>query len=51
VGAQVFELERGDAVVVVVDVPHSYVNPGSEGCWIYSVMTYTEGRIRGAFRA
>ncbi len=30
VGAQLFELERGDAIMSIADVPHSYVNPGSE---------------------
>ena len=43
VGAQLFELERGDAVVFIADVPHSYVNPGNEECWMYLVMTYADG--------
>jgi rhodanese-related sulfurtransferase/transcriptional regulator with XRE-family HTH domain len=33
-------LETGDAVVFVADVPHSYVNPGGEECFMNLVMTY-----------
>lgn len=41
VGGLRYDLERGDAIVFVADVPHSYVNPSKEECWIYLVMTYT----------
>jgi rhodanese-related sulfurtransferase/transcriptional regulator with XRE-family HTH domain len=34
------DLAKGDAIVFMADVPHAYVNPGSEPCWIYLVMTY-----------
>jgi rhodanese-related sulfurtransferase/transcriptional regulator with XRE-family HTH domain len=40
VGAQSFELEKGDAIVFTADVAHSYINPGSTDCWMYLVMTY-----------
>jgi rhodanese-related sulfurtransferase/transcriptional regulator with XRE-family HTH domain len=40
VGAQEFALGKGDAVVFTADVPHSYVNPSSQECWMYLVMTY-----------
>jgi transcriptional regulator with XRE-family HTH domain len=40
VASACYELARGDAIVFTADVPHSYVNPGSEDCWIYLVMTY-----------
>jgi quercetin dioxygenase-like cupin family protein len=40
IGGQRHELSRGDAVVFVADVPHSYVNPSKEECWMYLVMTY-----------
>jgi rhodanese-related sulfurtransferase/transcriptional regulator with XRE-family HTH domain len=40
VGGEQFDLERGDAIVFTADVPHSYVNPGSEECWMCLVMTY-----------
>jgi len=43
VGAERYELDRGDAIVFIADVPHSYVNPGSEECTMYLVMTYTHG--------
>jgi rhodanese-related sulfurtransferase/transcriptional regulator with XRE-family HTH domain len=33
-------LARGDAVVFGADVPHAYVNPAGEACWMYLVMTY-----------
>lgn len=39
-GGERFELGRGDAIVFTADVPHAYVNPGAEDCWIYLVMTY-----------
>jgi rhodanese-related sulfurtransferase/transcriptional regulator with XRE-family HTH domain len=40
VGAETFELVRGDAIVFTADVRHSYVNPASEECWMNLVMTY-----------
>jgi quercetin dioxygenase-like cupin family protein len=40
VGGEQYELSRGDAIVFTADVPHSYVNPGSEECRMYLVMTY-----------
>lgn len=39
-GGERFELGQGDAIVFSADVPHAYVNPGSEECWMYLVMTY-----------
>lgn len=35
-----YELDTGDAILFTGDVPHSYVNPGKEECWMYLVMTY-----------
>jgi rhodanese-related sulfurtransferase/transcriptional regulator with XRE-family HTH domain len=40
VGDETFELGRGDAIVFTADVPHSYVNPAGEECWMNLVMTY-----------
>ncbi|MDC0667819.1 rhodanese-like domain-containing protein [Nannocystis radixulma] len=40
VGGERFELARGDAISFVADVPHSYINRGSEDCWANLVMTY-----------
>lgn len=40
VGAEQYELGTGDAIVFTADVPHAYVNPGSEPCVLYLVMTY-----------
>ncbi|MFO0606943.1 MAG: rhodanese-like domain-containing protein [Polyangiales bacterium] len=40
VGGERHELARGDAIVFAADVPHAYVNPGGEDCWMYLVMTY-----------
>jgi transcriptional regulator with XRE-family HTH domain len=40
IGDETFELAKGDAIEFVADVPHSYVNPGSEDCWMNLVMTY-----------
>jgi rhodanese-related sulfurtransferase/transcriptional regulator with XRE-family HTH domain len=34
------ELGTGDAIAFTADVPHSYVNPASEECWMSLVMTY-----------
>ena len=41
VGSDRYELGKNDAIVFTADVPHSYVNPGSEECVMYLVMTYT----------
>jgi rhodanese-related sulfurtransferase/transcriptional regulator with XRE-family HTH domain len=41
VGGERFDLGRGDAIAFTADVPHSYVNPSGEDCWMYLVMTYT----------
>lgn len=35
-------LDTGDAIVFEADVPHSYVNVGSNECIMYLVMTYAE---------
>ena len=40
VGAESFELVKGDAIAFTADLPHAYVNPGSEECWMNLVMTY-----------
>jgi rhodanese-related sulfurtransferase/transcriptional regulator with XRE-family HTH domain len=40
VGAERFELSKGDAIVFGADVAHSYANPDKEECWMYLVMTY-----------
>jgi mannose-6-phosphate isomerase-like protein (cupin superfamily) len=32
IGQERYELAKGDAIVFVADVPHAYVNPGSEEC-------------------
>jgi transcriptional regulator with XRE-family HTH domain len=39
-GKERYELGRGDAIAFTADVPHAYVNPASEECWISLVMTY-----------
>jgi rhodanese-related sulfurtransferase/transcriptional regulator with XRE-family HTH domain len=35
-----YELAKGDAIEFAADVPHSYVNPGADECWVYLMMTY-----------
>ena len=40
VGSEHYELEKGDAIVFTADVPHAYVNPSTEECVMYLVMTY-----------
>lgn len=40
IGGQRHELAKGDAIAFTADVPHSYVNPASEDCWMNLVMTY-----------
>lgn len=37
------ELAKGDAIVFGADVPHVYINPGSDDCWMHLVMTYSHG--------
>ncbi len=37
------ELGEGDAAVFSADVPHAYVNPANEECWMHLVMSYTDG--------
>ena len=39
-GGASHELAKGDAIVFGADVPHAYVNPASEECWMHLVMTY-----------
>ena len=40
IGDETFELVKGDAIAFTADVPHAYINPGSEECWMNLVMTY-----------
>ena len=40
VGGAQHELSEGDVIVFAADVPHAYVNPASEECWMHLVMTY-----------
>jgi rhodanese-related sulfurtransferase/transcriptional regulator with XRE-family HTH domain len=40
VGAERYELAKGDAIAFAADVPHAYVNPANEECWMNLVMTY-----------
>ncbi|MEI8256037.1 MAG: rhodanese-like domain-containing protein [Deltaproteobacteria bacterium] len=40
IGRDVRQLEPGDSVIFSADVPHSYVNPGKDPCWMYLVMNY-----------
>lgn len=40
VGGARHELGEGDAIVFGADVPHAYVNPRAEECWMHLVMTY-----------
>jgi rhodanese-related sulfurtransferase/transcriptional regulator with XRE-family HTH domain len=35
-----YELGKGDAIAFTADVPHAYVNPAAEECWMNLVMTY-----------
>lgn len=39
-GSDRHELAKGDAIAFTADVPHAYVNPTSEECWMSLVMTY-----------
>jgi rhodanese-related sulfurtransferase/transcriptional regulator with XRE-family HTH domain len=43
VGGRQFDLETGDAIAFIADVPHSYVNPSKDECWMHLVMTYLKG--------
>ncbi|MGO8999792.1 MAG: rhodanese-like domain-containing protein [Polyangiaceae bacterium] len=40
IGKERSELGKGDAIAFAADVPHAYVNPASEECWMNLVMTY-----------
>ena len=40
IGKERSELGKGDAIAFTADVPHAYVNPASEECWMNLVMTY-----------
>ena len=42
-GGGLHELAKGDAIVFGADVPHVYLNPASEECWMHLVMTYDHG--------
>lgn len=35
-----YTLAKGDAIVFLADVPHSYTNPDNQDCWMNLVMTY-----------
>jgi rhodanese-related sulfurtransferase/transcriptional regulator with XRE-family HTH domain len=41
VGKDRYELAKGDAIAFTADVPHAYINPASEECWMNLVMTYS----------
>jgi len=47
IGGERHELAKGDAIAFTADVPHSYVNPASEECWMNLVMTYPVGLSAG----
>ncbi len=38
-----FELATGDAIAFTADVPHAYINPSGEECWMSLVMSYAPG--------
>jgi rhodanese-related sulfurtransferase/transcriptional regulator with XRE-family HTH domain len=40
IGSERVLLDAGDAVNFAADIPHVYINPGSEECWAYLVMNY-----------
>jgi quercetin dioxygenase-like cupin family protein len=40
IGATRHELATGDAIAFTADVPHAYVNPTNDECWMSLVMTY-----------
>jgi rhodanese-related sulfurtransferase/transcriptional regulator with XRE-family HTH domain len=41
IGKDRYELSKGDAIVFIADVPHAYINPSSDECWMNLVMTYS----------
>jgi rhodanese-related sulfurtransferase/transcriptional regulator with XRE-family HTH domain len=45
IGKDRFELDKGDAIAFMADVPHAYVNPSNVECWMNLVMTYAKGAI------
>jgi rhodanese-related sulfurtransferase/transcriptional regulator with XRE-family HTH domain len=47
IGNERHELGKGDAIEFTADVPHAYINPSSEECWVNLVMTYAEGVAGG----
>lgn len=47
IGRDVRLLGPGDVVVFAADVPHSYVNPGKDECWMYLVVNYLAGLAPG----
>ncbi len=44
IGATMFTLAKGDAIVFAADVAHAYENTDKEPCWIHLVMTYAAGQ-------
>jgi quercetin dioxygenase-like cupin family protein len=44
IGSERHDLAKGDAIAFTADVPHAYVNPASEECWMSLVMTSRERR-------
>ena len=40
IGKERHELGKGDAIVFAADVPHAYVNPTGDECWMNLVMSY-----------
>ncbi len=46
-GKERFELSKGDAIAFTADVPHAYVNPSSDECWMNLVMTYPGATTNG----
>jgi transcriptional regulator with XRE-family HTH domain len=44
VGKERYELGKGDAIAFTADVPHAYINPASDECWMNLVMTYRGAR-------
>lgn len=40
IGKDRVELAKGDAIAFTADVPHAYVNPSNDECWMNLVMTY-----------
>ncbi len=46
-GKERYELGKGDAIAFTADVPHAYVNPAGEECWMNLVMTYPGASTAG----